>query len=229
MTLSPRTRTGAHGAAPPRTEAGSDAAAVARSWEHADAFGEPFDRYAQDVHRYLARRLGSDAADDLTAETFVVAFQRRRRDDLTRDNARPWLYGIATRLVARHRRAEARRLRAWSRAASLAEGRPADADDVGEDHAARYLDAELAGALAWLPGRYRDVLLLTALGSMDYAQTAEALGIPVGTVRSRLHRARSGLRDALRGTGLDPARPGFALPDPDPAPAPGRSHPEPRL
>ncbi|MEE3920573.1 sigma factor [Micromonospora sp. BRA006-A] len=58
------------------------------------------------IHRYLARRLGSAAADDLVAETFLAAFRRRDRFDTGRPNARPWLYGIATNLVAQQRRAE---------------------------------------------------------------------------------------------------------------------------
>ncbi|MYX72056.1 sigma factor, partial [Streptomyces sp. SID3915] len=106
----------------------SDASVVRRSLTDPDVFAELFHRYADDIHRYVARRLGAEAADDLMAETFVVAFQQRRRYDLDRPEARPWLYGIATNLVGGHRRAEARRLRAMSRAAAPdgrgAEGEP---------------------------------------------------------------------------------------------------------
>lgn len=187
----------------------TDAWVVERSWDEPDVFSALFDRYADDIHRYVARRLGTEAADDLMAETFVIAFQQRRRYDVSRPQARPWLYGIATNLVGGHRRAEARRLRALARAASTAvtggsgDGEPM-ADRVTARVSAEGLRAELAGALAALPARYRDVLLVVAWGDLDYAEAAQALGVPVGTVRSRLHRARKKLREALGGS--DPTR-----------------------
>ncbi|WP_405741586.1 sigma-70 family RNA polymerase sigma factor [Streptomyces sp. NBC_00028] len=183
-------------------DAPSDASVVERSWAEPDAFELLFHRYADDIHRYVARRLGPEAADDLMAETFVVAFQQRRRYDLTRPHARPWLYGIVSNLVGQHRRAEARRLRALSRVAATGsgDGGEALADRVAARVSAERTRAELAGALAKLPARYRDVLLVIAWGDLDYAEAAEALGIPVGTVRSRLHRARTRLREALGGS-----------------------------
>ncbi|UIR22206.1 RNA polymerase sigma factor [Streptomyces spinosirectus] len=179
----------------------SDAHVIEQSWDDPDAFAVLFDRYADDIHRYAARRLGTEAADDLMAETFVIAFQQRRRYDLSRPQARPWLYGIVTNLVGRHRRSEARRLRALARVAVLS---PAEAEPLADRVAARvsaeHSRAQLAGALAGLSARHRDVLLLIAWGDLDYAEAAEALGVPVGTVRSRLHRARTGLRQALGGS-----------------------------
>ncbi|MER5596113.1 RNA polymerase sigma factor [Streptomyces sp. NPDC002265] len=207
MTLSPGV--GARPDAGDDHDGDSDASVVEKSWETPDVFAVLFDRYADDIHRYVARRLGVDAADDLMAETFVIAFQQRRRYDLTQTQARPWLYGIATNLVGRHRRVEARRLRALSRAASLAadggnaENEPME-DRVVERDSVERAARVLAGALAGLPARHRDVFLLAAWGGLDYAETARSLGIPVGTVRSRLHRARAQLRrsigtqDALR-------------------------------
>jgi RNA polymerase sigma-70 factor (ECF subfamily) len=65
-----------------------------------------------EIHRYVARRLDVHAADDIAAETFTIAFRGRHRYDLARSNARPWLYGIATNLIGRHRRDERRKLRA---------------------------------------------------------------------------------------------------------------------
>ncbi|MFE4701924.1 RNA polymerase sigma factor [Streptomyces sp. NPDC056738] len=181
----------------------SDAAVIERSWAEPDVFAELFHRYADDIHRYAARRLGTEAADDLMAETFVIAFQRRRRYDLSRPHARPWLYGIVTRLIGGHRRAEARRLRALSRVASADPADGGGAEPLAERVAAR-ISAEntrgaLSAALATLPARHRDVLLVVAWGDLEYAEAAEALGIPVGTVRSRLHRARKKLREALGG------------------------------
>lgn len=178
---------------------GSDSSAIERSWETPGAFAVIFDRYADDIHRYIARRLGSDTADDLMAETFVTAFQRRRRYDLSHAHARPWLYGIATNLIGRHRRAEARRLRALSRMAALSpdQENTGPEDAVTEQLGAGGTPGTLAGALAELPARYRDVLLVIAWGELDYEEAAQALGVPVGTVRSRLHRARTRLRRAL--------------------------------
>ncbi|MEU1459867.1 RNA polymerase sigma factor [Streptomyces sp. NPDC005727] len=197
MTLLPAT--GAAFALAANASGTSDGSVIERSWETPDAFAVIFDRYADDIHRYIARRLGSDTADDLMAETFVIAFQRRRRYDLSRPHARPWLYGIATNLIGRHRRDEARRLRALSRMASLPEEREKQAGPEDEVTGAAETHGPLAGALAELPARYRDVLLVIAWGELDYAEAAQALGLPVGTVRSRLHRARAKLRRALGG------------------------------
>ncbi|WP_405811482.1 RNA polymerase sigma factor [Streptomyces sp. NBC_01520] len=200
---------GSSGAGGTDGSSGTDAAIVRLSWDDPDVFAVLFNRYADDIHRYAARRLGTEAADDLMAETFVIAFQQRRRYDLSRPHARPWLYGIVTNLVGGHRRAEARRLRTLARAASTVpdegsgDGEPL-ADRVAARVSAESTRAELAGALAALPARYRDALLVVAWGDLDYAEASEALGIPVGTVRSRLHRARKRLRDALGGA--DPAR-----------------------
>ncbi|MET7290153.1 RNA polymerase sigma factor [Streptomyces sp. NPDC005573] len=176
-----------------------DGSVIERSWEAPDLFAVIFDRHADDIHRYIARRLGTDTADDLMAETFVIAFQRRRRYDLAYPHARPWLYGIATNLIGRHRREEARRLRALARMASLPAGHGHDGPEeaVTGRLAAGGTHGELAGALAQLPARHRDVLLMIAWGELDYAEAAQALGVPVGTVRSRLHRARVKLRRVL--------------------------------
>ncbi|MFI5683136.1 RNA polymerase sigma factor [Streptomyces sp. NPDC051636] len=113
---------------PARKAPATPTSVIERSWAEPDAFAGLFERYADDIHRYVAGRLGADVAEDLMAETFVIAFQRRRRYDLSRPHARPWLYGIATNLVGRHRRTEARRLRALSRVTSLV----ADEGDDGE-------------------------------------------------------------------------------------------------
>src|SRR5437867_2774547 len=87
----------------PSDDTVSDATTIQRSWGEPDAFAVLFNRYADDIHRYAARRLGTEVADDLMAETFVIAFQQRRRYDVSRPQARPWLYGIVTNLVGQHR------------------------------------------------------------------------------------------------------------------------------
>jgi RNA polymerase sigma factor (sigma-70 family) len=174
----------------------ADNAVVGRALREPEAFTALFDRYADDVYRYASRRLGRDAADDVMAETFTIAFARRDRFDLSRPDARPWLLGIATNLIRGHRRAELRRWRAMARAVP-AEGEEPDVDRIAARLTAQAARRELAAALARLSPDQRDVLLLHAWAELDYEQVAEALGVPVGTVRSRLHRARSVLRGAL--------------------------------
>ncbi|WP_030594720.1 RNA polymerase sigma factor [Streptomyces anulatus] len=186
-----------------RADAESDASVIARSRDEPEAFAALFDRHADAVHRYAARRLGGEVADDLMAETFTTAFQQRHRYDPARGtgaDARPWLFGIATNLVGRHRRAEARRFKAMARVPALTDHDEPLADRAADRVMARDVRRELAAALAALPARHRDVLLLVAWGDLSYEETAQALGIPVGTVRSRLHRARSKLREALGGS-----------------------------
>ncbi|MGW0518036.1 MULTISPECIES: RNA polymerase sigma factor [unclassified Crossiella] len=160
----------------------------------AAVFGSLFDAHAAALHRYLARRVGAGAADDLVSETFLVALQRRHSYDPARAAVRSWLYGIATNLLRGHLRAEVRGYQATARAA--ARQRPEDGHD---GRVAAMVDAEaatlgLAAALAGLAPGDRDVLLLTSWAGLDSTEVAEALDIPVGTVRSRLHRVRRELR-----------------------------------
>src|SRR5690242_21367202 len=89
-----------------------DAGLIAESCRAPERFGAVFDRHAAAIHGYIARRLGRDAADDLVGVTFLVAFGHRGGYDPAQPSARPWLYGIATRLVSRRRRAEVRVVRA---------------------------------------------------------------------------------------------------------------------
>ncbi|MFC0038947.1 RNA polymerase sigma factor [Actinomadura rayongensis] len=190
--------------APPAVpETASDADLIRRSHDDPEAFAALFDRYAPMLYRYVARRLGPDPAEDLVGDTFLAAFGRRDRYDLDRADARPWLFGIVTKLVARHHRDEAARYRALRRTpAGAVHDDPADA--VAAAVTAAAVRPRLAGALEALPRRDRDVLLLVAWADLNYAETAEALGIPVGTVRSRLNRARRKVRAALGDT--DPTR-----------------------
>lgn len=156
------------------------------------SFAMIYDRHAARVYSFVSRRIGSGAADDLMSETFLVAFERRERFDTSIDDARPWLFGIATTLMKRHRRLEARALARIEPTVSLF--MEADVDER--------LDAESAAkrmgkALTTLPSGDRDALLLYAWADLDYGGVAQALGIPIGTVRSRLNRARRKLRHAL--------------------------------
>ena len=157
-------------------------------------FGEVFDAHFDVVHGYLRRRVG-DAAEDLAAETFTRAFAAYRSFDAARE-PRPWLLGIATNVVHGHRRAEARRLRAYAREAGRAAPPPGDDDFAGRVDASRAAP-RAAAAIAKLKPADRDALLLVAWGELSYEEAADALGVPVGTVRSRLHRARAAVRAHL--------------------------------
>ncbi|QWF84482.1 RNA polymerase sigma factor [Amycolatopsis sp. CA-230715] len=176
------------------TDEADDSAVVERSWTDADAFAIIFDRYAVTVHRFLARRVGGQLADDLTGQTMLVAFDQRRRFDLSRSSALPWLYGIATNLLHRHTRTEVRRHRALARTA--AEVSTQNHDEVVADRVAAAAQP-LGKALAKLSATERDIVLLVAWEDLSYEEIALALDVPIGTVRSRLHRARTKLRRAL--------------------------------
>ncbi|MEQ4204271.1 RNA polymerase sigma factor [Actinopolymorpha sp. B9G3] len=186
-------------AADDRTNESSDAVLIERSWREPEFFAALFDRHGGPIHRYVSRRLGASAADDVAGDTFLAAFRRRRRYDLTRPDALPWLYGIASNLVGRHRRAEVRAYRALART-----GVDPVVDSYAEQVEARVtaqgMHRDLAAALARLAKRDRDVLLLYAWAELSYADIAMALDIPTGTVRSRLNRARRKVREALGGT-----------------------------
>ena len=179
--------------------AADDAAVIESSWREPERFAVLFDRHAAHIHRYLARRAGREVADDLVAETFLAAFAKRERYDLSRADARPWLYGIATNLVGQHRRDGARQYRI-SQAATAEPEVPGHAERVAADVTARAMRPLLDAALAALPADDRDVLLLIAWEQLTYQEVSQALAIPVGTVRSRLHRARTKVRQVLAGT-----------------------------
>jgi RNA polymerase sigma factor (sigma-70 family) len=176
-----------------------DATIIEQSLHRPQRFAAIFDRHAAHIQRYLARRLGRQLADDLVAETFLVAFGKRARYDLGRPDARPWLYGIATNLVRQQQRAEVRdyRLRAAIAPEPDLDGH---ADRVAAQVSAAAMHRQLAAALAGLSAGDRDVLLLIAWEGLTYDEVTEALGIPVGTVRSRLNRARRKARAALSAT-----------------------------
>jgi RNA polymerase sigma-70 factor (ECF subfamily) len=159
------------------------------------AFGAVFERHFDDVRRYLVRRIGPALGDELAAETFVRAFDGRRRFDVRQGELRPWLFGIAANLLRRHRRDENRRLAAYARS-----GVDPVLDELGLADArvdARRQGAALAAALRALPPREREPLLLLAWAELTYEEIALALGVPLGTVRSRLSRGRARLRREL--------------------------------
>jgi RNA polymerase sigma-70 factor (ECF subfamily) len=174
------------------SDSDSDSEIVRRSRDQPAVFAEVYDRHASTVYRYAARRVGANAADDVMGETFLVAFERRERYDASYESALPWLLGIATVLIRKHRGAEARYLRAVA-ASGLPEAVVEDRDDRLD--ASRVVGG-LVAAIRRMPTRDRDALLLYAWADLDYEGVALALGVPVGTVRSRLNRARRVLRQS---------------------------------
>lgn len=149
-----------------------------------------FEAHFDSLRRYAARRVGADVASDVASETFERALRSFDRFDASRD-AVPWLYGIATNLIRHHARAEGRRLDAYSRwASSAVEGEQASPDGAS-------MTAGLVSGLRALPRGDREALLLFVWADLSYQQVAEALEIPVGTVRSRINRARVELRTCM--------------------------------
>jgi RNA polymerase sigma-70 factor (ECF subfamily) len=151
-------------------------------------FGCIFERHFDAIHRYVARRLGIGAADDLAATVFAEAFANRASFLPDVDNARPWLYGITTNLIRRHRRRERAAWRAYARHG---------VDPFGIDEHPRLDEVAVARALGRISKGDRDALLLMVWADLAYDDIATALDIPVGTVRSRINRARARLRVEL--------------------------------
>lgn len=180
----------------PRHDRGlSDEQLVSLSIHEPHHFAGLFDRHAAKVHHYLSRRIG-DLADDLLSETFLAAFKQRASYRPERTTVLPWLYGIATNLVRNHHRTETRRYRMLAATA----GHPVDAPfttDSDDRVDAQALTADIARALADLAPADRDALLLFAWGQLSYQEIADTQAVPVGTVRSRLHRARQRTQAAL--------------------------------
>jgi len=184
-----------------------DASVIISSFDRPDQFAVIFQRHSSAVFKFLARQFGRDVAADLMAETFATAFRTRLRYDTSRANSRPWLLGIATNLGHHESRSQARLRRMLQRL-----GRRRDAPPLDEtERSDRLVDAvrdhtHLEAALRQLSPSYREVILLFAGLEMSYEDIAEALGIPVGTVRSRLSRGRSDLRELLGPSGQDQQR-----------------------
>lgn len=177
----------------------TDAEVIARSVAEPAVFGLLFDRHFQAVYAYSQRRVGADLAEEVAAETFTRGFEARARYDGRHDEALPWLLGIASNLMRRHWRTERRRLAAYTRA-SQRETAGADPEVAGE----------VMHAIARLPRRQREVVLLSAWADLTYEEIARALELPIGTVRSRLARARSRL---AADASLAPSRPSAPFDD----------------
>ncbi len=168
----------------------NDAQVFERSVSEPAAFGALYERHSVSVRRYVVRRVGIYDGEDLAAEVFVRAFRSRDRYRSDRETALPWLLGIANHVIGDHRRIERRRRAALER--MLREHRePPPSVDPG-------LTIEIVRALRRLPTSHRDTLLLLVWGELSRDEVATALGVPVGTVNSRIARARKRLASDLK-------------------------------
>ena len=170
-----------------------DGTAIRESRTRPEAFEAVFHRHWPTVYRYCVRRLGS-GGEDVAAETFRVAFDQRNRYD-GREDAAPWLLGIATNLVRAWFRAAARGARAHARVAL--ERAPDDVDDLLDRLEAERLGPDLTFVVQTLDDVGRDTLLLHVLAELSYEQISRATGVSIGTVSSRLNRARARARAHL--------------------------------
>lgn len=177
----------------------SDAEVIKAALERPAEFGRVFERHWDSVFRYLERRLGVNAAQDLASEVFKIAFERRTSYKIVDGTScLPWLYGIAANLALKERRRFARHLAAVDRFSRITTG---GVDDHAS-HVAASVDSEqiwtqVQAALNTIDDESREMLLLVAWEGLSYEQVAEVFDVPLSTVRSRLHRARARLRTTL--------------------------------
>jgi RNA polymerase sigma-70 factor (ECF subfamily) len=194
----------------------SDASLWSRSRSgDADAFGVLFERHAKAIYNYCFRRIGDWAsAEDLLSIVFLEAW-RRRDKELPPDKVLPWLYGIATNVVHNRRRTERRFAAALRRMPAL----PPEPDfsDIADERLddERQMQHALA-LLRQLPQHEQDVFALCVWSEASYLDAALALGVPVGTVRSRLSRARRRLRELDGASGHEVSRPANVQEAPEP-------------
>jgi RNA polymerase sigma-70 factor (ECF subfamily) len=173
----------------------TDAQLIAASGKSPRSFMPLVERHHRVLFGYLARRVGRDIAEDIVAETFARAYATRARYDDRWPDARPWLFGIALNLMRHHLRSEARQLRAYAR--SGIDPVLHDDDETIARVDAQEMGPQVAAALAEMSAGDRDALRLFAWADMSYEDISNTLDIPVGTVRSRLNRARRQMQQAL--------------------------------
>ncbi len=184
-------------------EPGSDAEYLRGSLSQPQEFSVLYARHSPAVFRFLARQTDRQAAEDLLAEVFLTAFRIRERYDSSAPSARAWLLGIAANIARHHHRSESRFVRLRQRVTRQSD--MADSEDLRTE---QRLDAEatrsqVEAALTELTPSHREVLLLSAF-DLNYEEMATALNVPVGTIRSRLSRARAQMRELLGSGGKYP-------------------------
>jgi RNA polymerase sigma-70 factor (ECF subfamily) len=177
----------------------TDGVLIRYSLDEPEMFAKIYERHAPSIHRYLSKRVESSRVEDLASETFVTAFRNRRQYDFSYPNARPWLFGIAANILRHHRRAEIRRLN------TLRAVRPNVVEADASDQIIAKLsfgveEQKIKFALEQLDESYCEVLMLLTGPALSYEEISRAIGIPIGTVRSRISRGRAQLRKLLRMT-----------------------------
>lgn len=180
----------------------TDAEIIETSAHTPEVFGAIFDRHVDDVHRYLNRRAGPDTADGLVGEVFRIAFQNRSRYLTERECALPWLYGIAANVLRQHRRGEHRRHRLVTKLSAAASPEVLGAGELLPDEEENELEVILR-TLDQLPDVEREAVLLFAWEHLSYEEIAVAQDVPIGTVRSRLSRARNRIRELVSDDGQE--------------------------
>ena len=184
-----------------------DARVIESSFAEPRAFEMIFDRHFDAVHRFAVGRVGTQEAPDVVAETFARAFVRRHRFRMDKPSALPWLFGIAVNVCRERIRRRERSERATTRMATRAEM----TTEPFESALANRIDAErlrpdLVAALQTLSDDEYALLMLASETELTYGQMAEMLGVPIGTVRSRLARARQRVKRALAPEGTHAIR-----------------------
>jgi RNA polymerase sigma-70 factor, ECF subfamily len=167
-------------------------------WQRGDetSFGELFERHVQSVWNYCYRMTASHSvAEDVSAETFCIAWRRRDSMTLVNDNALPWLYTVAANLCRNEFRRSTRFMRVLRRVPL--EEVPDHADRVADQLAGEQRLREVLAAVGRLPKAQRQVVELCLLGDVSMQDAAELLGLAESTVRAHVSRARTRLRAML--------------------------------
>lgn len=176
---------------------GSDAEVIEGSLRDPELFAVIFERHYRDVHRFVVAAVGASDGPDLAAEVFLRAFASRHRYRSSYPSARPWLWGITSNLIAGYYRSRARQDRAYRRVPPHPESESDHSGEAVDRAAAESERPFLTEAIKHLRREEAEVLLLFAIAGFSYAEIASVLGIAEGTVRSRLNRTRSKLRNLI--------------------------------
>lgn len=176
----------------------NDSTVIERSLREPEAFGEIFDRHFDAIVGFCVRRIGAVRGEDVAGDVFRWAFENRRRFDLEHGDARLWLFSIANNLVRESLRSAGRQQLAYGRwlTREMRVGSEL-AFQVAASVDAQHDLSAVAAVLELQPVEEVETLLLFAWEQLTYSQIAEALAIPVGTVRSRIHRVRQHLHEVL--------------------------------
>ena len=180
-----------------------DAEAILDSLSHPEAFAQIFDEHFPWLYGFCTRRVGAISAEDVVGETFRRAFERRHQFDTSRSSARPWLIAIAMNIIRNESRRQERERSAVARASLELAAREVPDVTVPDSLGAEALLQRVQRGLVHLPGAEYESLTLFVWDELSYEEIAEATAVPVGTVRSRIHRARQRLQVSLE-TADDP-------------------------